>query len=413
MGRTSDRPNSRAYRKTHPWLTFQLDLKKADPKLWIALGEAQSKCAHLAGIPLKPRYDDEMHRIYLAKGILASAAIEGNTLSEKEVQDRLEGKKELPPSREYLGNEIDNIIEACNEILNDIKEGKEQKLTPRLVKNFNKTILKGLELNEGVTPGEYTHHPIGVGRYRGAPPEDCEFLVERFCEWLNGPDFQARDGYEIIHGLIKAVVAHLYLVWIHPFGDGNGRTARLLEVKFLLEAGVPSVATHLLSNHYNQTRMEYYRQLDRASGSGGDIIPFIGYAIQGFVDELRAQINFVKIQQWEISWTNYTHETLSGKSTTEARRRKLAEALSRQEEPVSKGDIRKLSPELAEEYKGKTTKTITRDLNYLHEKDLIARTAKGYRAKKEIILAFLPTRKQENTQENSEAQQPLPLEDND
>lgn len=401
----------RTYLKTHPWLTFRLDLKKASPKLWVALGEAQSKCEHLAGIPLKPRYDDEMHRIYLAKGILASAAIEGNTLSEKEVQDRLEGKKELSPSREYLGNEIDNIIEACNEILDDIKDGKEQKLTPGLAKNFNKTILKGLELNEGVAPGEYTQHPIGVGRYRGAPPEDCEHLVERFCEWLNGPDFQVQKGYEIIHGLVKAVVAHLYLVWIHPFGDGNGRTARLLEVKFLLEAGVPSVAAHLLSNHYNQTRMEYYRQLDRASGSGRDIIPFIEYAIQGFVDELRAQIKFVKIQQWEISWTNYIHEMLSGKATTETRRRKLALAISRHEEPVPKGEIRKLSPELAEEYKGKTTKTISRDLNYLLENNLIVRTTKGFRAKKETILAFLPVQKQENTQENAEAQQPLPLED--
>ncbi|MBI3127692.1 MAG: Fic family protein [Candidatus Tectomicrobia bacterium] len=402
---------SRTYLKTHPWLTFQLDLRRAGQKLWVALGEAQSKCEHLAGVPLKPLYDQELHKIYLAKGILASAAIEGNTLSEKEVLDRLEGKKELPPSREYLGNEIDNIIEACNGILGDITRGEERKLSPGLVKDFNKAILKGLEVSEGVVPGEYTQHPIGVGRYRGAPPEDCEFLVERFCEWLNSPDFQAQDGYEIIHGLIKAVVAHLYLVWIHPFGDGNGRTARLLEVKFLLEAGVPSVAAHLLSNHYNQTRMEYYRQLDRASGSGGDIIPFIEYAIQGFVDQLREQISFVKTQQWEISWTNYIHETLSGRSRAEIRRRKLALALSSHVGPVPIGEIRKLSPELAEEYKDKTTKTIARDLNNLHEKNLVVREAMGYRARKETILAFLPVRKRENIQENSDVRPTLPLED--
>ncbi len=80
-------------------------------------------------------------------------------------------------------------------------------------------------------------------------------------------------------------MAHLYIAWIHPFGDGNGRTARFLEVKILLRAGIPTVAAHLLSNHYNATRSAYYRQLQRASASGGYVAPFIQYALQGFIDE--------------------------------------------------------------------------------------------------------------------------------
>src|ERR1700690_2988042 len=45
------------------------------------------------------------------------------------------------------------------------------------------------------------------------------------------------------------------------------RPARMLEVKFLVESGVPSDAAHLLSNHYNHTRVAYYRNLDAASSS--------------------------------------------------------------------------------------------------------------------------------------------------
>ena len=56
----------------------------------------------------------------------------------------------------------------------------------------------------------------------------------------------------------------------------------------LVISGVPAPAAHLLSNHYNQTRSEYYRQLGRASQSGGDVLPFITYAVRGFVDGLRA-----------------------------------------------------------------------------------------------------------------------------
>ena len=109
---------------------------------------------------------------------------------------------------------------------------------------------------------------------------------------------------------VKAIIAHIYFVWIHPFGDGNGRTARLIEFQILLEAGIPTSAAHLLSNFYNQTRTEYYRQLDKTSKTKGDISDFIRYAIKGYVDELRDQLNIIRMQQWDIVWRNYVHDSL-------------------------------------------------------------------------------------------------------
>jgi hypothetical protein len=64
-----------------------------------------------------------------------------------------------------------------------------------------------------------------------------------------------------------------------------------------MSASIPSPAAHLLSNHYNLTRQEYYRQLDRASQSGGEILPFLGYALEGFVDGLRSQLSLIRVQQ--------------------------------------------------------------------------------------------------------------------
>ncbi len=69
----------------------------------------------------------------------------------------------------------------------------------------------------------------------------------------------------------SASLAHLYLAWIRPFGDGNGRTARLCEYLVLVTSGAPTSAAHLISNHCNKTRNEYYRQLQFASESGGDV----------------------------------------------------------------------------------------------------------------------------------------------
>jgi len=78
------------------------------------------KCEHISGVPLRPSVARQLHMIYLAKGVLATTAIEGNTLTESEVLQHLEGKLELPPSKEYLSKEIDNIIEACDKISADI-----------------------------------------------------------------------------------------------------------------------------------------------------------------------------------------------------------------------------------------------------------------------------------------------------
>ena len=125
----------RSYEQSHPWISFQLDLRKINYKLWLALGEAQSKCEHIAGVPLRPSTAQKLHQVYLAKGVHATTAIEGNTLSEKEVLDILEGRLKLPPSKEYLKQEVDNIIKACNEIgtstieaarcyLNDVRSGE-------------------------------------------------------------------------------------------------------------------------------------------------------------------------------------------------------------------------------------------------------------------------------------------------
>ena len=381
----------RKYERTHPWITFQLDIRKASYKLWMALGEARSKCQHIAGVPLRISTAQKLHQVYLVKGTQATTAIEGNTLSEEEVLQRLEGKLKLGPSKEYLGQEVDNIFKALNRVSSLMMEEGYDLLTVPRIKDFNRMVLEGLKLEEGVIPGEIPFHSVAVGRYSGAPREDCEYLLEQMCSWLNGAEFRRSGEDALVFGLLRAILAHLYLAWIHPFGDGNGRTARLVEFQILLVAGVPTPAAHLLSNFYNQTRMEYYRQLDYASRSGGDVLPFVEYALQGFVDGLKEQLAVIRIQQWDVTWQNYVHSLFQGKeSASDVRRRHLILDLSQRETTVPLSEIRRLTSRLAEAYATKTPKTLARDLNELVEMGLVERRPEGFRAKREIILAFLP-----------------------
>lgn len=386
------------YTKTHPWIKFEFKVDTSDYRFWLDLGEVSSKCEHLSGVPLGPDVAKKLNQIFLAKGVLATTAIEGNTLSEEQVLRQIKDSTlELPPSQEYLKQEIDNIIKVCNEEIQiQISDNIESPiLCLDLIKQYNKKILEDLDMEEGVIPGELRPHSVVVGNvYRGAPVQDCEFLLNRMCEWLNGSDFKTDDkDMKTAYAVIKAIIAHVYLAWIHPFGDGNGRTARLVEFHILFSSGIPLPTAHLLSDHYNRTRTRYYRELDHASKSGGDLMPFLRYAVRGLLDGLRDQINKVRDQQMKVAWHNFVHEKFKDKKTSIAqkRRRDLVLELSNFGE-VSVSEIEDLSVKLAKIYSSRE-RLLQRDLNAVSKMELIERTHHGrVRARKEIIQAFLPVR---------------------
>ena len=363
------------------------------------LGECQSKCEHLARYPLRPDIAEEIHKMYMAKGVLATTAIEGNTLSEEEVRQILDGKLKLSPSREYLEQEVTNIINECNRILTQVEAGNPPLLNTDRIMAINETVLKGLKnLPKEVRPGEIRRHDVVVAIYKGAPPEDCKYLLDQLCDWLNDVEYfgTADDARSMVNGILKAVLAHLYLAWIHPFGDGNGRTARLIELQLLVSSRVPSPAAQLLSNHYYNTRTEYYRQLHLASQSK-NILPFIMYAVQGFLDGLRAQLEVVKAYVVDQVWSNYVADQFIDKNKpSDLRRRDLIEDLSRVLEPkaLPYQQLPLISPRVAKHYAKKTPRTLIRDVQKLYKMKLVTYDKGLIRARKEEILAFLPIQMQ-------------------
>ena len=385
------------YRKSHPWIRFSLKVATSDYRFWFQMGEMASKVEHLSGVPLRPDVARELQKIYLARGALATTAIEGNTLSEEQVRKQVDGELEVPPSQAYLKQEVGNIINLCNEEIKiQTSEGAERvPLSEELIKHYNKEVLYGLEVDEGVIPGELRKHSVVVGNvYRGAPAENCEFLLDRLCEWLNGPDFEApEESLKIPFAVIKAIVAHIYLAWIHGFGDGNGRTARLVEFHILFSGGVPLPAAHLLSDHYNRTRSKYYRELDRASKSGGETMPFLRYAVRGFTDGLREQIDYVLTHQISIAWENYLHDRFKEKKNSPAqnRRRELVLELSNHGW-VQVSHIEELSSRLARMYALAGDRMLQRDLNALAKMELVERKYGKVSARTDLMRAFLPAR---------------------
>lgn len=385
----------RTYEKTHPWITFDArELNDVHASLWMSLGEARSKCEHLAGAPLKPEVAQRLLKVMLVQGVHATTAIEGNTLTEDQVAGIVDGTYKAPPSRQYQEQEVRNVVDALSEIYAQLVEGEELRLSTALIFDYNRRVLKGLELEPHVVPGEIRTYSVGVSNYRGAPAEDCAYLLERMTGWLEGPLFESDDpDMRFALTLAKAVLAHLYLAWIHPFGDGNGRTARLVEFVILARSGmVPMPAAHLLSNHYNLTRDRYYRELAAASAPGGRFLSFFGYAAQGFVDGLREAIVEVRHQQMQVAWLNYVHERFAEEPNTKAmdRQRSLVLALPMRG-GVSRSTLRGLTPKLSALYAQAGSRTMSRDVNHLWSMGLVTRVRpNAIEARSDLVEAFLP-----------------------
>lgn len=377
--------SQRKYEETHPWITFRVDFRDVAWTDWRLLGQAEARIDALVGIPLQPSVADFLHQIYLAKGVVATTAIEGNTLTEEQVQTQLRGNLRLPSSQKYLAQETQNIIDASNWIA----QHPDAPLTPDWICRANGLVLKGVPVSDEVLPGALRTHGVHVGNYPGAPAVDVPYLVDRLCEWLNSEECAPLDAP---YAVMKAILAHLYVEWIHPFGDGNGRTGRLLEFSILYRSGVPSIAAHLLSNHYNLTRAEYYRRLDAARRKPYGVLEFVQYALQGFADQLQQQLGLVRGYQQQLAWQNYVFGKLAGRSTEIGnRQRELVAALTVRKAPVPIREIDSLNVPLAKAYAGKTGKTITRDLKDLEALGIVQRVGrKKVRACPEVILAFLP-----------------------
>ncbi len=375
--------------RTHPWLDFRLRTSEIDISSWIRMGDLASKIRHLNLVPLSPTFRRELQTVSLTRGAQATTAIEGNTLSKEQVAAIIKGDDNhgVPPSKDYQGQEIRNVVDAFNRIAADLQQNRHRPVSADQFKEWNRRILDGdLPLASHVVPGEYSRARLTVGRYRALPVNQTHQAMERFCEFLNEQiEANAKvDGEEGRNWRFAylAALAHLFFVWIHPFGDGNGRTARLLEFYICLKGGFPYTAAHLLAEHYNATRSDYYANLEAAStqhDKGGQG-KFVAYAMKGLRDQLIAHIGRVMDELNRVTWKNHVYEALKEKTGTAwERRRELVLGMVRTGQSARKTIA--VDEEVGELYEDETVtpRMISQDIRDLVKNELLTPHAKKRR----------------------------------
>lgn len=372
----------------YPHIQFRAHWTLKDKTLY-EIGQCSAIIMAIANVPITPEQHADLLSISLTKGARATTAIEGNTLTEEEIDLIRKGNSSLPPSKEYQEREVRNILEAVNAVLDEVtRGGKQELLRPELLKSFHRVIGKELGEHFDAIPGRFREDSRFVGTYRCPDWRDVPELVEKLCSWLE-TEFHFRRGQSFADAVVEAIVSHVYIEWIHPFGDGNGRTGRLVEFYFLLRAGTPDIASHILSNHYNETRPEYYRQIDRATTTR-DLTDFISYAVQGFRDGLVKTLEAVQKGQFETAWRQYVYDKFRDRKILRPevfnRQRDLALAMPLNEW-LTLDEAAFITPALARTYVQLSERTLARDLEALREMQLVVqREGDQYRTNCDQLL---------------------------
>ena len=343
------------------------------------LGECKAIVTAISEVPIDPSYQQYLKRVSLIKGARATTAIEGNTLSAEEVEKVAQGES-LPPSKEYQEVEVRNILDAMNALVVEvIDKGEVRVVDSDLLLRFHKLIGQNLGEHFDAVPGRFRSDSRVGANYRCHPHEHVRDLIDDFCRFL-AIEFRFTSGNQSFSdAVIQAVVAHIYLEWIHPFGDGNGRTGRLLEFYILLRAGSPDIASHVMANHYNETRNEYYRQIDLAR-QRRSLTSFILYALQGFRDGLNTILRLTQQSTFETAWRTYVYEQFKDKPYRKKNVFKRKRDMMLQM-PVgvlmTPDDLITQTKSLAKEYMPLTEQTVKRDLNELVDMGLISKVDGG------------------------------------
>lgn len=381
----------RTYHRTHPWIIYRFQAADLSPSAWLLLGKVSALCEDLRDMAMPAEEGRLLDYTTLLRGVLSNAALDGNGLSEEQVDQLFEGTLELPATQHYLQLEIEGLVRAIRQI-HDRQIVSRPTLDAATIQLIHGLVLKGLPWSEDVRPGEYRSPQHSLSADDGVPPTDIPAAIERLCAWLPSDEFGPLEGPDAMAaGILRALMAHLYLQWIRPFDEGNGRTARLVEHLLLIRAGVPAAAAHQFCIQAATTRNAYFREL-RQGAQTKDPTAFLEAQLHGTAHALRQLLRQVQQTQHEELWQAHLDRTLGpNESAQGARLLLLTRGLQAQEEAVLPGRIPLLGPDLARTYSRMNPKTLQRDLILLETKGLAERTPEGVRPVKGSLLPFQRT----------------------
>ncbi len=239
---------------------------------------------------------DQANLAILTQEILRSSEIEGQLLDDKQVRSSIVRRlgldiSGLVPSDRNTDGVVEMTIDATvnfNKLLNKQRLfGWHNALFPTGYSGMHK-ILVGKLRDDYKGPMQVVSGPIGKERiHYEAPPSGClKKEIKRFIEWFNND-----QEFDLV---IKAALAHLWFVTLHPFEDGNGRIARAITDMVLARSDGQSYRFYSMSTQIRNERKQYYDILELTQRGNLDITKWLQWFLYCLLNALKSSDTLLK-----------------------------------------------------------------------------------------------------------------------
>ena len=262
-------------------MVYQPHFQRTDA-LIAMIGRIEAARSVVLSAPIAAQWETQLRHEALVRSAHHSTSLEGNPLSLKEVTSLLEGRDVTAHPREK--REVLNYVEVLDYTDRQYQSRPGKLLTEDTILQLHRLVVH--EILPEHESGRYRQVPVVVampatGKVRFRPPEwqEVPSLMAGFVGWLNSD--QATALMPVLH----AGIAHYECVRIHPFVDGNGRTARALATLILYKRGFDTRRFFALEEYYNVDRRSYYEALAAADRSD-DLTEWLEYFVQGIAVEM-------------------------------------------------------------------------------------------------------------------------------
>ncbi len=331
----------------------------------INIGRLDAAREVILNAPLVPAWEAKFRKEALERSVHHGTHVEGNPLSDEEVKDVLDGKQVLARDRDI--QEIlnyRNVIKYIDQIFAQTGPTEAYNITEELILQIHK-----LTVDRIVPPdsaGAYRIRQVVVknsltGEISYSPPPAVEvpYLMEDLINWINS------DYSKEIHPVLRAGIIHYEIARIHPFVEGNGRTARALATLVMFFDGYDIRKFFSLEEYFDTNSMDYYLTLQAVSNQlvmdthERDLTPWLEYFVQGVAIEL----NRVKEKVRMISTDARVKDALGEQLLLNERQMLIMEYLHRHKE-MRNSDFRKIFPDFSDD-------TVLREMKFLKDKGLV------------------------------------------
>ncbi len=267
-----------------------------------SLVEIERVRGFLDAIELREDLFSEMQNEVLLREAHFSTHIEGTALSLGDAKDIIEGKS-LKNIRMDDKKELLNYKKALDYISNYL--GKNDPINEKIILDLHKILVSGVRGGIAL-PGKYrkTQNYVVNSRtneviYTPPKPKEVPLQMRQLLEWLN----TSQD----VSPIILAGIVQFQFVHIHPFVDGNGRTARILSTLILYKMGYDFKKLFSISEYYDSDRPKYYKSIQSVRENKMDMTSWLEY----FVEGLRSQMFEIQKKGVHVINAEKATETIS------------------------------------------------------------------------------------------------------